>query len=131
MTDASHGEARLARLKRYRFPLLVVVASVLVVEIGYRFGVLNTAEYLVSDVWHRASDVRYSPDHVALVVVDDQSLAEHPDDPMVFWTPLFARAAGTLREVGAVVIGIDFLFAITPEDWIRKLNLDSTEGLRD
>ncbi|HSL20320.1 MAG TPA: adenylate/guanylate cyclase domain-containing protein [Vicinamibacterales bacterium] len=131
MTGAPHREGHLARLKRYRFQLVVAVVSVLVAEVGYRFGVLNTAEYLYSDVWHRASDVRYSPEHVALVVVDDKSLAEHGDDPMVFWTPLFARAAGTLREVGAVVVGIDFLFAITPEDWIRKLNLAGTDGLRD
>ena len=117
--------------RRYGFPLFVVVASVLIAEISYRFGVLNTAEYLYSDVWHRASDVRYPPEHVALVVVDDQSLADHADDPMVFWTPLFARAARTLREAGATVVGIDFLFAITPEDWIHKRNLAGTEGLRD
>jgi adenylate cyclase len=125
------SKARLARLKRYLFPLLVVLVSMLVAEASHRSGLLETAEHLYSDLWHRASGVRYSPEHVALVVVDDQSLAEHGDDPMVFWTPLFARAASTLRHVGAAVVGIDFLFAITPENWIRKLNVASTDGLRD
>ena len=38
---------------------------------------------------------------------------------------------GDAREVGASVVGIDFLFAITPEDWISRRNLAGTEGLRD
>ena len=88
-------------------------------------------EHLYTDLWHRESGVRFNPDHVALVVVDDQSLVEHGDVPMVFWTPLFAKAAATLREAGATVIGVDFLFGFTPEDWISKLNLSKTDALRD
>lgn len=120
-----------ARLKRSRFPLFVILASMLVAEGGHWSGILSPVEHLYSDLWHRASGVRYAPEHVALVVVDDQSLAEHGDIPMVFWTPLFARAAATLREAGATVIGVDFLFGFTPEDWISKLNLSGTEVLRD
>ena len=131
MTGAMERGSLRARLKRYGFPVLVAIGSVLAAEAAYRFGLLDSGEYVYSDVWHRASGVRYQPEHVALVVVDDRSLAEHPDDPMVFWTPLFARATQTLREVGAAVVGIDFLFAITPEDWIRKRDLAGTEGLRD
>jgi class 3 adenylate cyclase len=131
VTGVSPSESWTARLRRHRFQIFVVIASVLVAEGAYRAGVLGTIERLYSDVWHRASGVRYQPGHVALVVVDDRSLADHGEDPMVFWTPLFARAAATLREAGAAVIGIDFLFAITPEGWIRKLSLEGTEGLRD
>ena len=120
-----------ARLKRFRFQFIVVLAAILVSEISFRAGVLGTAEHIYSDLWHRVSGVRYEAHHAALVVVDDRSLAEHGDDPMVFWTPLFARAAATLRDVGASVVGIDFLFAITPEDWISRRNLAGTEGLRD
>lgn len=120
-----------ARLKRSRFPLFVILASMLVAEAGHWSGVLSPVEHLYSDLWHRASGVRFTPEHVALVVVDDQSLAEHGDIPMVFWTPLFARAARTLREAGATVIGVDFLFGFTPEDWISKLNLSGTDVLRD
>ncbi len=124
-------ESRRAKLRRYRFQLAVIVAAVLVAEAGYRSGALGTAEHLYSDLWHRASGVRFTPQHVALVVVDDKSLAEHSDDPMVFWTPLFARAAATLREAGVSVIGVDFLFALTPEDWINKKNLAASDALRD
>ena len=120
-----------ARLKRYGFQLAVVAASFLVAEASYRFSLLDTVEHVYSDLWHRTSGVRFAPDHVVLVVVDDKSLAEHADDPMVFWTPLFAQAAKTLREVGAAVVGVDFLFALTPEEWINKQHLGLSQALRD
>ncbi|HUR35886.1 MAG TPA: adenylate/guanylate cyclase domain-containing protein [Vicinamibacterales bacterium] len=124
-------EPFLARLWRIRFQAFVIVASMLVAEGGHWSGVLTPIEHLYSDLWHRISGVRFTPEHVALVVVDDQSLADHGDVPMVFWTPLFARAAATLREAGATVIGVDFLFGFTPEDWISKLNLSTADALRD
>src|SRR5262249_17060822 len=120
-----------ARLKRYGFQLGVVIASVLIAEAAHRTVAIETAEHLYSDLWHRHAGVRFTPEHVALVVVDDQSLAEHADDPMVFWTPLFARAAATLREAGVAAIGVDFLFALTPEEWISKFNLSNTDALRN
>jgi adenylate cyclase len=124
-------EPFLSRLRRVRFQLFVVIASILVAEAGHWSGALTPVEHLYSDLWHRASGVRFTPEHVALVVVDDQALADHGDVPMVFWTPLFARAARTLREAGAAVIGVDFLFGFTPEDWIARLNLSGTDALRD
>jgi class 3 adenylate cyclase/CHASE2 domain-containing sensor protein len=120
-----------AWLKRNRFLAFVIVASTAVAEAGYRSGVLTPLEHLYSDLWHRLSGVRFAPGHVALVLVDDATLAEHGDVPMVFWTPLFARAAATLRSAGASVIGVDFLFGFTPEDWIGKLKLSGTGALRD
>jgi adenylate cyclase len=121
----------LTRLRALRFPAFVVIASLIAAEGTYRSGALTPIEHLYSDLWHGASGVRFTPEHVALVAVDDQSLAEHGDVPMVFWTPLFARAAATLREAGARVIGVDFLFAFTPEDWITRLKLSETGALRD
>jgi adenylate cyclase len=121
----------MARLRGLRFQAFIVIASILAAEAAHRSGALTAIEHLYSDLWHRASGVRFTPGHVALVVVDDQSLAEHGDVPMVFWTPLFARAAATLREAGATVIGVDFLFGFTPEDWIARLQLSGTDALRD
>jgi adenylate cyclase len=120
-----------ARLRGLRFQALVVIVSILVADTAHRSGALTPIEHLYSDLWHRASGVRFTPRHVALVVVDDQSLAEHGDVPMVFWTPLFARAAATLREAGATIIGVDFLFGFTPEDWIARLELSGIDKLRD
>ena len=121
----------LARLRGIRFQVFIVLAAVLVSEAAHRSGALTAIEHLYSDLWHRVTGVRFTPRHVALVVVDDQSLADHGDVPMVFWTPLFARAAATLREAGATIIGVDFLFGFTPEDWIARLQLSGTGELRD
>lgn len=117
--------------RRYGVIAIALLVAVLVGESGYRIGLLDTVENVYSDLWHRLSGVRYAPRNVVIVTVDDRSLAEHSDDPLVFWTPLFARAAAVLRNAGAATIGVDFLFAITPENWIRKLNLTQADSLQN
>jgi len=118
-------------LSRLKWLLLALAISLLLIEGVYRISPLETAEHLYSDLWHRLSGVRYTPQNVALVAVDDPSLAQFSEDPLVFWTPLFARACETLQQAGVAVIGIDFLFTITPEKWIAKLQLKDTEGLKN
>jgi len=111
--------------------LAVLAASLLLAEGIFLVWPLDRAEHAYSDLWHRLSGVRYTPRHVVLVAVDDQSLARFSDDPLVFWTPLFARACETLQQAGVEAIGIDFLFAMTPEKWIAKLQLKDTEALKN
>ena len=123
--------ARYQTVSGLKWLLAALVLSLLLVEGVYRFSPLETAEHLYSDLWHRLSGVRYTPQHVALVAVDDSSLAQFRDDPLVFWTPLFARACETLQQAGVSLIGMDFLFTITPEKWITKLQLKDTEGLKN
>lgn len=131
MKETSAGGTPSELRRRYRLFLITLLIAVLVAETGYRFGLLATVENVYSDLWHRVSGVRYKPRNVVLVTVDDRSLAEHSDDPLVFWTPLFARAAAVLRQAGVATIGVDFLFAITPENWIRKLNLPQADSLQN
>lgn len=118
-------------ISRLKWLFLALAVSLLLVEGVYRFSPLETAEHLYSDLWHRLGGVRYTPQHVALVAVDDPSLAQFSEDPLVFWTPLFARACETLQHAGVAVIGVDFLFTITPEKWIAKLQLKDIEGLKN
>ncbi len=112
--------------------LLLVIAAIAfsLTEASYHVGALSGLDQAYTDLWHRWSGVRYQPTRTALVVVDEASLTRYPDDPRVFWPPHFAKAAATLREAGATVIGIDFLFSITPESWFNKLNLAGNEALR-
>lgn len=84
------------------------------------------AENLYRDAWHRLAGKRHQPQHVALVIVDDATLARHADTPLVFWTPLFAQAIQTLREVGARTIVLDFIFSGSPEAWLAKLGAGGT-----
>lgn len=102
--------------------LAITLLSGIAAEGSYRAGWADLAENAYSDLWHRLSGVRHNPEHVALVVVDEQALQEFSDDPLVFWTPHFAGASSVLRQVGAKIAGLDFLFAISPEGWLRKLS---------
>jgi adenylate cyclase len=123
--------ARNQAISQLKWIVIALALSFLLVEGVYRFSPLETAEHAYSDLWHRLSGVRYTPQNVALVAVDDQSLAQFSEDPLVFWTPLFARACETLQQAGISVIGIDFLFTITPEKWIAKLQLKDLGGLKN
>lgn len=107
-------------MARFKIPLLIALAGFLLAEAGYRLQALGALEDLYGDLWHRAAGLRYAPQRTALVVVDDASLAQYPDVPLAFWTPLFARAAATLRKAGVAVIALDFNYQVTAENWIRK-----------
>jgi adenylate cyclase len=63
-----------------------------------------------------------SPQQVVIVAIDDQTRLEHQDEPLVFWSPHFARAMAVLRQAGVRVIGLDFLFSVSPEAWLKKLS---------
>lgn len=107
--------------------LTITLLSAVAAEVSYRAGWADLAENAYSDLWHRLSGLRHSPEHVALVLVDDLALQEYRDDPLVFWTPHIAKASGVLRQVGAKIVGLDFLFAISPEGWLRKMNLPESD----
>ncbi len=47
---------------------------------------------------------------------------EHPE-PLVCWTPHFARVIEVLRRVGAKIIGLDYLFHVSIETWLKTLDL--------
>lgn len=64
-------------------------------------------ERAANDAWHRLAGVRHTPHHVAIVGIDEAALAARPDEPLVFWTPHFARALQVLHQVGANVVGVD------------------------
>ena len=60
---------------------------------------------------------------MAIVTLDEPTLDEHPEDPLVCWTPHFARVIEVLRGAGARVMGLDYLYYVSIEDWLKKLNL--------
>jgi class 3 adenylate cyclase len=92
-------------------------------ELLWRSGWTSGAESVYTDFWHRLAGVRHEPRHTALVMVDDPSLTARPDEPLAFWTPHFARALATLRQVGVRLVAIDFVFNGSPERWIERLGL--------
>ncbi len=110
--------------------LVTALFATAVTEGFYRSGVALGAEGLYSDIWHRLAGKRYQPQHVALVMVDDPTLNQRPDEPLAFWTPHFAKAVTVLRDVGVKLVTIDFIFSGSPERWIAQLGLMSAEASR-
>jgi adenylate cyclase len=86
-------------------------------------GWLERPESVYVDLWHRLAGCRYLPSHVAIVTLNQATLDEYPEDPLVCWTPHFARVIGVLREVGARVIGLDYLYYVSIENWLEKQHL--------
>jgi adenylate cyclase len=109
--------------KRLLYGCLVVLLTLAATEIAGHFHWLAGVENAQYDIWHQMAAVRYTPAHVVIVSIDEQTRLEHQDEPLVFWAPHFARVIEVLRKAEARVIGLDFLFSISAEAWLKKLDL--------
>ncbi len=111
---------------------LVIVALACAVAVGIaRTDWGRSAENIYYDYWHVLSGVRYQPQYTGFVSVDDETLLALKDDPLAFWAPHFGKAIETLRRAGANVVGLDFLYQVSAESWLRKLDLPDSEISRN
>ena len=118
------------RLRRFwRFALVVSVAFGCS-EAMTRLGWMDSLENVYYDYWHQYAGKRRDAAYVAVVAVDEQTLDEYKDDPLAFWQPHFARAMETLTRAGVKVIGLDYLYQVSAEDWLKKLDLPGTDTSR-
>jgi adenylate cyclase len=113
----------------WRFVLVVAVAFGSS-EAMTRLGWMEPLENVYYDYWHQFAGKRRDAVHAAVVAVDEQTLDEYKDDPLAFWQPHFARAMETLTRAGVKVIGLDYLYQVSAEDWLKKLNLPGNESSR-
>jgi class 3 adenylate cyclase/CHASE2 domain-containing sensor protein len=88
-------------------------------------------ENVYYDYWHVMSGERYKPQHTAFITVDDQTLLALKDDPLAFWAPYWAQAMTVLNEAGAKAVGLDFIYMVSAESWLRKLNLPDSQISRE
>ncbi len=77
-----------------------------------------------TDLWHRLSGHRRPAEHVAIVAIDGKTLLAYKDIPLAFWGPKFAETVQRLKAGGAAAIGIDFLFRVSAESWLKQLDLE-------
>ena len=99
---------------------LLILLLMALGELFWHGALLARVEVVYQDLWVRLGTER-PVKHVALVELDEAALQSYPDDPLVFWTPQFARAIGVLRQAGVQVIGLDFHFSVSPEQWMAKV----------
>jgi adenylate cyclase len=110
--------------------------GVVVAATGVAFGLARTEwhaglENVYYDSWHVLTGVRYKPQHTAFITVDDATLLAYKDDPLAFWAPYWAQAMNTLTQAGATAVGLDFIYQVSAESWLRKLNLPDSEISRN
>lgn len=110
---------------------VLAILAFAVAELLWRGGALAPVEQRVQDFWFQAQGSRGAVTQVAIVALDDETLAAYPDDPLVFWTDRLAVAVGRLREVGAATVGLDLLLSISPERWLGKLGGELRDAARD
>ena len=115
------------KLKKELFAVLLVLLALLLAQFIRQNRLLVSLENFFYDSWHHFAGVRYQPEHVVIVEIDDQVLIERPDEPLVFWGPHFARALEVLHAAEARIIGVDFLFTISAESWLKRLDLQGNE----
>ncbi|MBK9521143.1 MAG: adenylate/guanylate cyclase domain-containing protein [Rhodocyclaceae bacterium] len=111
--------------------LAVTVFALLIALGSERMGWLQNYENIYYDYWHQLSGVRRVSQYAAVVAVDDDTLLLYRDDPLAFWAPHFAQAMQTLTDVGAKSVGLDFIYAVSAEAWLHKLNLPDSDISRN
>ncbi len=116
--------------RKFLYGALLVLMVWGVVEVASRAEWFQMPEAFYYDTWHHLAGRRYSPENVVIVAIDDQTRLEHQDEPLVFWSPHFARALKVLRQAGVRVIGLDYLFSVSAESWLKKLGLPDKEQSR-
>lgn len=88
-------------------------------------------ENIYYDYWHVISKVRYQPAYTAFITVDDATLVALKDDPLAFWAPYWGQAIGTLMKAGVKAVGLDYLYMVSAESWLRKLDLPDSQISRE
>jgi adenylate cyclase len=124
--------ARLLRvpIQQTLFAIVLIIFSFAATEFVTCFGWLDVMEYTYYDLWHILLGRRAEPRHVVIVTVDNRTLLQHQNEPLVFWGPHFARVIENTRKAGARIIGVDYLFTISSESWLKNLELPGTDRSR-
>jgi adenylate cyclase len=115
-----------SRLRRTGNFILLICLSIGISILAERSGWLTQAENTYYDAWHQLAGRRFSPSHTVIVAVDNTTLLAHEDEPLAFWGPHFAKVIQKLREAGVSCIGIDFLFSVSAESWLKRIQTDNT-----
>ena len=117
-------QARHERRKIWLRLLVIFVIAFALIRAAGDSAFVAPIDRIYQDLWHRMAGLRELPKHVVVISIDDTTLAAYREDPLVFWTPFYAKAAEVLRQVGVPVVGLDMMLSISPEKWLRKNKID-------
>jgi class 3 adenylate cyclase len=113
--------------KKYLYAVLILLIACTASEFMAGWGWFHPLDRLYYDAWHQLVGRRYEPVRVATVAIDDESLLQNWDRPLAFWGPHFATAIEVLRDIGVRTIGIDFLFSVSAESWLKHVVTEESD----
>ncbi|HEX2566900.1 MAG TPA: adenylate/guanylate cyclase domain-containing protein [Burkholderiales bacterium] len=119
-----------AQKKLARWLAVVVAATAVAAGLARTEGHRSLEDFYY-DYWHIQQGVRYKPEHTAFVSMDDETLLALKDDPLAFWAPYFGQAMSVLTDVGVKAVGLDFIYQVSAEAWLKKLNLPDSQISRN
>lgn len=82
-------------------------------------------EFKHYDLFQNCVDRHDTKLNTVIVSIDDKTLLSLKDEPFVFWGPHFAKAIEVLNARGAEAVGLDFLFTISAESWLKKAGISA------
>jgi len=110
------------RIIKYSLIFIIAISACIATQAANRNNwLLSPLENTYYDLWHQLAGRRYAPANVVIAAIDDKTLLAHPNEPLVFWSPHFAKAVNVMRDAGARYIGIDFLFSVSAESWLKQI----------
>ncbi len=110
--------------------VVVVLLAFILSEVAARIEGIDTLDYLYVDFWHILAGVRAETRHVAMVIIDNETLLHFRDEPLVFWGPHFAQGIEVLQKAGVKVIGLDYFFTVSAESWFKKMEVSGSDQSR-
>ena len=111
--------------------LVILIPFVFVIsKVMNRVEWLDTLDYIYYDLWHILAGPRAKAKHVTIVTIDNDTLLHYRDEPLVFWGPRFAQGIEVLRKVGVKIIGLDYLFTVSAESWLKKVEMSGNDWSR-
>ena len=120
-----------ASRKRIAWLACFALMGCLLAEALLDSGVLNPIDQRLQDYWFQWQGKRIEASHVVIVSIDEDTLADYPDDPLVFWTDRLAVAVAKLRQAQVRTVGLDMLLSISPGRWLDKLGTGMQMAARD
>lgn len=108
-------------LKNISNTIILIFLIFMTVEVLTYIGWTSNLERLHYDLWHTISGKRIEKTNVVIAAIDDKTLFGLRDEPLAFWGPHFGEAIIALKKNGAKTIGLDFLFSVSAESWLKKI----------
>jgi len=77
------------------------------------FGRINGDDNVYLDYYYSIAGKFYSPEHVAIVMIDDDSVKHFRDIPTMLWGVQYAKVIRDLNDIGTKSIALDILLPTT------------------